>query len=168
MGTNTYITGSRFGDHTDKQTWQDRRGTKQEGRYHIISDGEQTEHSKASRAAKAESQQKTALEKIIRLKYNNHFNSTGGASFHTDHINLCIAVVQITNGKSSEIFCPSLVGDRDPVNKWARKGTLNRALFIMPRNVTEGVTFYIHLRRNVLDMYVGNNESAPTGALGRA
>jgi hypothetical protein len=60
---------------------------------------------------------------------------------------MCLGVVQITTGESSEIFCPCLVGGRDPVNKRMRKGSLNnlKARCIMLRNVAKWVTFYIDL-----------------------
>jgi hypothetical protein len=74
-------------------------------------------------------------------------------------------MVQIAEGESSEIFCPSLVGGRDPVNKWMRAGGLNRALSIMLRNIAERVTFWIDLWQNVLNMCLGKHESVPTGSL---
>ena len=36
------------------------------------------------------------------------------------------------------------------------EGGLNRVWPIVLRNVAKGVTFYIHLWRNVLDMYIGD------------
>lgn len=96
----------------------------------------------------------------MRLEYDHHFESTGRARFHADHTDLCIGVVQISNGESPEIFCSCLVGGRDPVNKWMRKGRLNRARCIMLKNVTE-VTFYIDLWRNILDTRLGNRNQYP-------
>jgi hypothetical protein len=49
-----------------------------------------------------------------------------------------------------------LVVVRDPVNKRVRKGRLIKVRCIILRNVAEGVTFYIDLRRNVFDTYLGN------------
>lgn len=91
---------------------------------------------------KQDPDKKTALENI---KYNNDFQSTTGSRFHTDHANLCIGAVQITNGELSEIFCSSLVGGRDSVNKRSRESGLNGAWRIILRNVAEGVTFWICL-----------------------
>jgi hypothetical protein len=84
-------------------------------------------------------------ENIIRLEYNHHFKSTSGPRLHSDHIDLCIGVMQITIGKPSEVFCSSLVGGGGPVNKLLRKGGLNRARRIILRNVAERVTFQIDL-----------------------
>ena len=115
-----------------------------------ISDGKQNERSSAqdlantlrqTQSRETKPQEIASLEKIIRLEYDNYFNSTSGPYFHIDHTDLCIGVVQTTNGKSSKIVCSSLVGGRDPVNKGIRKGSLNRALCIMLRNVTERVAF---------------------------
>jgi hypothetical protein len=97
-------------------------------------------------ATKAAPRQKSGSENIMRLEYDHHFKSTGRARFHTDHTNLCLGVVQITTGESSEIFCSCLVGSRDPVNKRMRKGSLNTARCIMLRNVVVWVTLYIDLR----------------------
>jgi hypothetical protein len=82
-----------------------------------------------------------ASENIIRLQYDHHLDSTSRAYFYGDHTNLCVGVVQITIGESSEIFCSSLVGGRDPVNKRMRKGSMNKARWIVLRDVSEGVTF---------------------------
>ena len=38
------------------------------------------------------------------------------------------------------------MGDRDLVNKWMRKGGLNRAWCNVPRDVANGVMFLIQLR----------------------
>ena len=84
------------------------------------------------------------------LEYDRHFNSTSGASFHSDHTNLCIGVVQIMTGESLEIICPCLrrVGGRDPMNKRIRKGSLSKAWCKVRsrRNVAKGVVFLIRLR----------------------
>ena len=84
-------------------------------------------------------QKKLASEDITGMQpeCDHYFISTRGARFHADHINLCIGVVKITTGESSEIFRSCLVGNRDP----PRKGGLNWVLCIMLRNVAEGVTF---------------------------
>jgi hypothetical protein len=79
-------------------------------------------------------------EDIMRLEYDHHFISTSSAGFHADHPNLCIRVVQIMTGESSEIFCSSLVGRRDPLNKGTGEGGVNRVRCIILRNVAEGVT----------------------------
>ena len=89
-----------------------------------------------------------ALQKNgVRLEYDHHSKSTSGTRFHADHANICIGVVQIMTGNSSKVFCSSLVGDRDPVNK--RISRSRRALL---RKVAQSVT----LRRNILNMYLGN------------
>ena len=91
--------------------------------------------------------QKTASE-IWRLEHDRHFNSTGGARFHSDHTNMCIGVVQIVTGKSSKIFCSYLggrVGGRDPMNERIRKGGLNKVWSNVRRNVAKGVMSLIHL-----------------------
>ena len=100
----------------------------------------------------------------MRLEYNHHFEPTRGTRFHADHTYLCIGVMQITNGESSEIFCSSWVGGRNPV----RKGGLNKTWCVMLRNVAEGDRFWIHLQRNILEMYLRKHELVPTGALGCA
>jgi hypothetical protein len=92
--------------------------------------------------------QKTASE-IWRLEYDRHFNSTSGGRLHRDHANLCIRVVQIMAGESSEIFYSCLarwVGGRDPMNKRMRKGCLNKVRCNVRRNVAKEVTFLIHLQ----------------------
>jgi hypothetical protein len=103
--------------------------------------------SRGAEAAKVETHlKKIASEDITRLQYDHHLNSATRAYFHGDHTDLCVGVVQITIGESSEIFCSSLVGGRDPVNKWMRKGGMNKARWIVLRNVSEGITFQVHLR----------------------
>ena len=77
----------------------------------------------------------------MRLEYDHHFISTSSLRFHAHYTNRCIGVIQITNGEPTEMFCSSLVGSRDPVNKRMRKGTINRALCNMLRNVVERVAF---------------------------
>ena len=84
--------------------------------------------------------QETASENIMRLKCDHHFKSTSGARFHADHTNMCTGVLQITTGESPQIFSSYLVGDRDPVNKRMREGSLN-IWCIMLRTVVERVTF---------------------------
>jgi hypothetical protein len=98
-----------------------------------------------------------ALQKNgLRLEYDHHSKSTSGSRFHADHANLCIGVVQITNGQSSKILCSSLVGDRNLVNERIRKGSMDRRALL--RNVTKRVTLW----RNVLDMYLRNmNRNLP-------
>jgi hypothetical protein len=93
----------------------------------------------------------------MRLEHDHHFKTTSGTRFHADHTYLCIGVVQITNGESSEIFCPCWVGGRHPVDKRMRKGALNKARCVMLRNIAKGVTFRIHLRQNILEMYPGKH-----------
>jgi hypothetical protein len=90
---------------------------------------------------------KTASE-IRRLEYDCHFNLASSASFHSDHSNLCIGMVQIMTGEPSEIVCSCLrrVWGRDPMNKRIRKGGLNKAWCKVRRNLTKGVVFLIHLR----------------------
>ena len=107
-----------------------------------------------------------ASENIMRLEYDHHFELTTGGCFHADHPNLCIGLVQITTGESSEIFCSCLVGGRDPVNKRVREGSMNKARCIVLRNVAEGVTFYIDLRRKVFDTYLGNMNRYPLARWG--
>ena len=70
-------------------------------------------------------------ENIIRLEDDHYFKSTSGQCLHADDTNLRIGMVHVTTGKSSEIFCSSLVGGRDPANKWVRKAALNGSLSIM-------------------------------------
>ena len=77
----------------------------------------------------------------MRLEYDHHFISTSSPRFHADYTNLRIGVIQITNGEPTEMFCSSLVGSRDPVNKRMRKGIINRALCNMLTNVVERVAF---------------------------
>ena len=48
------------------------------------------------------------------------------------------------------------------------KGNLNEAWCVMLRNIAEGVALWIHLGKNILEMYLGKHESIPTGALGCA
>jgi hypothetical protein len=93
---------------------------------------------------------KTA-SKVRRLEYDRHFNSTSGASFHSDHPNLCVGMVQIMTSKLSEIVCSCSrrVGSRDPM----RKGGVNKIWCNIRRNVTKGVMFFIHLQRNALSMH---------------
>ena len=89
--------------------------------------------------------QNTASE-IRRLEYDHHFNSTSSTGFHGGHTDLCIRVVQIMSGKSSETFCSCLggrTGDRDLVNKWMRKGGLNRTWCNVTRDVANGVMYLI-------------------------
>jgi hypothetical protein len=81
--------------------------------------------------AKAAPLPKRLSENTIRLENDHHFKSTGGQCLHADDTNLRIGVVHITTGKSPKIFCSSVVGRRDPVNKWVRKGSLDGALCIM-------------------------------------
>jgi hypothetical protein len=53
-------------------------------------------------------------------------------------------MVQIMTDESSEIFCSCLrgrVGGRDTMNKWMRKGGLNKAWCDVRRNVAKGVMF---------------------------
>jgi hypothetical protein len=109
-------------------------------------------------------QRKKASEKIVRLEYNHHFEPTGGTRFHADHTYLCIGVMQITNGESSEVFCSCLVWGRGP----ERKGAPNKAWCVMLRNVAEGDRFWIHLGRTILEMHLGKHELVPTGASGCA
>ena len=92
---------------------------------------------------------KMTASEIRSLEYDCHFNSTSGASFRSDHSDLCIGVVQIMTGKASEIFCSSLgdwVGGRDSMDKRMRKGCLNKAWCNVRRNVTKRVMFLIHLQ----------------------
>lgn len=92
--------------------------------------------------------QNTASE-IRRLEDDRYFDSTRGASFHGDHTNLCIGVVQVMTDESSKIFCSCLggrVGGRDTMNKRMRKGGLKKAWCNVRRNVTKGVMFLIHLQ----------------------
>ena len=77
----------------------------------------------------------------MRLEHDHHFISTSSSRFHADYTNLCIGVVQITNGESTEMFCSSLIGSRDPVNKRMRKGAINGALCNMLGNVVERIAF---------------------------
>ena len=83
------------------------------------------------------------------LEYDRHFNPTSGASFHSDHINLCIGMVQIVTGESSEIFYSCLGGQgggRDPMDKRMRKGDLDKAWCIVRKNVAKGVMLLIDLQ----------------------
>jgi hypothetical protein len=103
-------------------------------------------------------------ENITRLEHDHHFKTTSGTRFHTDHAHLCIGVVQITTGESSEIFCSCWIGGGDPVmNKRMRKGRLNKVRCIILRSVAEaeGVAFWIYLRRNILETYLGNMNRYP-------
>jgi hypothetical protein len=100
----------------------------------------------------------------MRLEHDHHFKTTRGTHFHTDHAYLCIGVVQITTGKPSEIFCSCWIGGGDPVmNKLMRKGRLIKGWCIILRSVAEakGVAFWIHLRRNILETYLGNMNRYP-------
>jgi hypothetical protein len=85
-------------------------------------------------------QRKQVSEKIMRLEYNHHFKPTSGTRFHADHTYLCIGVMHITNGESSEVFCSCQVGGRGPERKGAPWS-------VMLRNVAEGARdrFWIHL-----------------------
>ena len=52
-------------------------------------------------------------------------------------------------GELSEIFCSCLagrLGGKDPMNKWMRKGGLNKAWCNVWRNIAKGVMFLIHLK----------------------
>ena len=97
------------------------------------------------------------------LEHDHHFKPTSGTHFHADHTYLCIWVVQITTGDSSEIFSPCWIGGRDLVNKRMRKCGLNNVWWIILRSVAEaeGVAFWIHLQRNILETS-GKHESVPT------
>ena len=93
-----------------------------------------------SQCSRISTRRKMALENIIQPEYDDYSILTRGARFHADHTNLCIGVMQIMTGESSEIFCSCLVGGRDPVG--VRKGGLNQRVWcIILRNVAEGVTF---------------------------
>ena len=108
-----------------------------------------------------------AASEIRRLEYDRHLNSTSSASFHTDHTDLCIGMVQIMPGELSEIFCSCLgrpVGGRDPMDKRTRKCGLNKARCNVRMSVSKGVMFLVHLQWNFLSMYPCKNESIPTGA----
>jgi hypothetical protein len=73
-------------------------------------------------------------------------------------------VVQITTGESSEIFCSCWVGGGDLVmNKRLRKGGLNKVRCIILRSVAEAerVAFWIDLRRNISEIYLGNTNLHP-------
>ena len=59
---------------------------------------------------------KTTSE-IRRLEYDRHSYSASGDSFHSDHPNLCIGMVQIIPGELPEIFCSCL-----PVGGGAGRG----------------------------------------------
>jgi hypothetical protein len=94
----------------------------------------------------------------MRLEYDHHFESTSSARSHADHFNLCIGVVQITTGDSSQVLCSCSVWGGHPMNKRIRKDGLDRAWwFNMLRSVAEG----LHLRRNALDIYLGNTDWYP-------
>ena len=95
-------------------------------------------------------------------EYDHHLNPTSGPRFHADHANLHIGVVQIMTGHSSKYFCSSMVGGRNVVNEWIRKGTVDRRALL--RDVVKRVA----LRRNVLDKYLGAMNLKLTGALGCA
>jgi hypothetical protein len=86
---------------------------------------------------------------IRRLEYDRHFDSTSGASFHSDHTNLCIRMVQIMTSESPEIFCSCMegpVGGRGPMNKRARNCGPNKTWCFVLRNVAKGVVFLIQLQ----------------------
>ena len=59
----------------------------------------------------------------------------------------------MTTGKSSEILWSWFVGSRDTVNKWMRKGSLRVWYHML---MAKEVAFLIHLRQNILKMYLGN------------
>ena len=126
--------------------------------------GTKRERMKQKSRYQRKQQRKKASKKIMRLEHNHHFEPTSRTRFHADHTYLCIGVMQITNGESSEVFCSCLVGGRGP----GRKCTPNKAWCVVLRNVVEGVTFWIHLEKTILGMYLGKHELAPTRALGCA
>jgi hypothetical protein len=115
-----------------------------------------TPSSRRYERAKTAPRRKIASE-IGRLEYDRHFNSTSGASFHSDHTNLGIGMMQIMTGESSKIFYSCLAGrgrGRDPVNKRRmRKVGLDKARCNVRRNVGNGIMFLIYLQRNVLSMW---------------
>ena len=95
-----------------------------------------------------------ASEPNRRLECDHDYILTSGALFHTDHTNLCIRVIPITTGKSSEILWSRLVRSRHTVNKWMRKGSLRRVWH--PMLGAKEVTFLIHLWQTILKTYQGN------------
>ena len=91
------------------------------------------------------------VSEIRRLEYDRHFNSASGASFHSDHTNLCIGMVQIMTSESSKIFYTCLgrrpgFGGRGPMNKRVRRGGLDKAWCVVRRNVAKGAVLLIHLQ----------------------
>ena len=87
-----------------------------------------------------------------RLECDHDFILTGCSRFHTDRTNLCIGVVPITTGESSEILWSGLVGSRHTVNKPVGKGGLRGVWYYILGNVSKEVTFLVHLWRDVLKM----------------
>lgn len=94
---------------------------------------------------------KKNTSEIRCLEYDRHFNSTSGTSFHSDHTNLCIGVVEIMTGESPEISYSCLGGrggGRGPMSKLKRmrQGGLDKAWCKVRGNVAKGVImFLIHL-----------------------
>jgi hypothetical protein len=99
--------------------------------------------------------QERASGNIRCLQYDHDLKATSGALFRGDHTNLCVRVVQITIGQSSEVVGSRLVGGRDPVNKCMGKGGLRRARCNVLRKVAKEVML-VHLQRNIMDMYLRN------------
>ena len=103
-------------------------------------------------AAKAGPRQERTSGNIRHLQYDHNFKSTSGALFRANHANQGTGVVQMTIGQSSEVLGSGVIGSRDPVNKW--KGGLRRARCNVLRKIAIGVMFWVHLRRNIMEMYL--------------
>ena len=71
---------------------------------------------------------------------------TSSARFHADHTNLRVRMMQVTTGKSPEILCCWLTGNRDPVSKWIGERSLSRARCDILRRVADKGMFSILLQ----------------------